>query len=277
MTEWQGEESQVDVPTQGFRQGFRSALDLRKWYSVLLMAVLWEALARIIGDALFLPTLSSVIVKFWEMLATGMLTRHVSASLGRALVGFALAAAAGVAIGALMGQYPAWDRFWSPLVSLTYPVPKIGLVPVFILWLGLGEASKLAVILTAAVYPVIFNTYVGMKGVPRVLVWRARTFGATPWEIVRRVVLPHALPHILNGLRLAMGISWIVLFAAEMVAARTGLGYLILYSEQIFETEVVFVALLTIALLGFLFDYVILLISRRWCDWYFRQSAGAGL
>lgn len=157
-------------------------------------------------------------------------------------------------------------------MSLTYPIPKIGLIPLFILWLGLGEASKLAVIFTASIYPIIINTYAGIKGVPKVLLWRGRTLGTNEWETMLKIVLPYALPHILTGLRLAMGIAWIVLFAAEMVASRRGLGFLILYAEQLYKTNVVFVSLLTIAVLGFVFDRLFLFASHHLCDWYYRQS-----
>ena len=239
---------------------------------ILIFLLLWEIAARILNDALSLPTFSAVLNKWVEMLRENELLPHVGASMQRALGGFALAAIGGVFAGLLMGRSPLCERFLNPLISFTYPVPKIGLLPLFILWLGLGESMKLAVVFLAAVYPVMINTYVGTRGVPRVWIWRARTFGGTSREVLLRVILPAALPHILSGLRLAMGISWIVLFAAEMVAARTGLGFLILYAEQLFQTEVVFVALLTIALLGFIFDRLILFASRRFCDWYYRQS-----
>jgi ABC-type nitrate/sulfonate/bicarbonate transport system permease component len=243
---------------------------------VVLLLAIWEIAARILNDPLSLPTLGAVLTKWWEMLSSGELIPHILVSTGRSLAGFAVAAVLGIAIGLAMGRSQMLERSLNPLISFTYPVPKIGLLPLFILWFGLGEQMKVIVIFTAAIYPVIINTFTGIRGVPRVLVWRARTFGASTREILFRVVLPAALPHILSGLRLAMGISWIVLFAAEMVAAPTGLGFLILYSEQIFQTDVVFVALLTIALLGFLFDRFILLISHRLCDWYFRQAGEEG-
>jgi ABC-type nitrate/sulfonate/bicarbonate transport system permease component len=178
----------------------------------------------------------------------------------------------GVVIGVAMARSKEWERFWNPLISLTYPVPKVGLVPLFILWLGLGEASKLAVVFTGAVYPVIINTYSGIKGIPEVLLWRGHTLGANRRETLVKIVLPYALPHILNGLRLAMGLAWVLVFAAEMVAARRGLGFMILQAEQMFQSDVVFAGLVTIALLGFVFDRIILGLSHHFCGWYFRRS-----
>ena len=127
-------------------------------------------------------------------------------------------------------------------------------------------------ILTAAVYPVILSTYTGVKGTPTYLVWSARSLGASEREVLWKIVFPYALPHIFTGLRLAMGISWILLFAAEMVAAQSGLGWLILFAERMLDTPTVFAALLTIAILGFGFDRVILLASQRFCDWYLERT-----
>jgi ABC-type nitrate/sulfonate/bicarbonate transport system permease component len=239
---------------------------------VLGLLVLWQLAALALRDPLSLPTATAVLAKWWEMLRTNELTPHILASIQRSLLGFIVAAVLGTVIGLAMGRSRIFERVLNPLISFTYPVPKIGLLPLFILWFGLGEVMKVIVIFVAAIYPVMINTFVGTRGVPMVLMWRARTFGGTPREVLTRVILPAALPHILSGLRLAMGISWIVLFAAEMVAARSGLGFLILYAEQLFQTDVVFVALLTIALLGFVFDRLILWISHRTCEWYFRQS-----
>ena len=241
-------------------------------YSLVLIIVLWELVAWIINFDLFLPSFSSVIVLFFKMLYSLELIPHIYVSLMRTLVGFLMAVAVGVPLGLIMGWSPHWEKFWSPIISLVYPIPKIGLIPLFILWLGIGNSSKVAVIFAAAVFSIILNTYSGVKGTPRYLIWSAMTMGATNREIMFKVVLPHSLPHIFTGLRLAMGISWILLFAAEMIAAQSGLGHLILFAERMLQTDVVFVALITIALLGFTFDRIILVTGRRMCDWYFEYE-----
>lgn len=242
---------------------------LGRIYSVITVLILWEVVARIIAEPLFLPSFSTVVVLFFKLLAGAELLPHIKVSMFRALTGFALSVVLGIPLGLLMGWSKLWDNFWSPLISLLYPIPKIGLIPLFILWLGIGNTSKVAVIFVAAVFSVILNTYTGAKGTPRYLVWSAMTMGASQREILIKVVLPHSLPYIFTGLRLAMGISWILLFAAEMVAAQTGLGYIILFAQRMLQTDVVFVGLLTIAIFGFVFDRIIYYMGKRVCDWYF--------
>jgi ABC-type nitrate/sulfonate/bicarbonate transport system permease component len=260
-------------PVKGQRQILSGGLRaLNQVYSVILFLVVWELLARVINNPLFLPPFTAVVGVLVQLLATGELLSHTTISTFRALTGFAVSAVIGIPLGMAMGWFQRWETFWSPLISLSYPIPKIGLIPLFILWLGIGDVSKIAVILVAAVYPVILSTYTGVKGTPTYLVWSARTLGASETEVLWRIVFPHALPHIFTGLRLGMGISWILLFAAEMVAASSGLGWLILFAERMLDTGTVFAALLTIAVLGFFFDRVILIASQRLCDWYSQRT-----
>lgn len=242
--------------------------------SIILLVLLWELVARSMNNTLFLPPFSEVVYATWKALLSGELLEHIGVSMVRALTGFTLAVLVGVPLGLLMGWFKKWEDFCSPLISLAYPIPKIGLIPLFILWLGIGNSSKVAVIFTACIFSVILNTYTGVKGTPRHLVWSALSMGASSREVLLKVVLPHSLPYIFAGLRLAMGIAWILLFAAEMVAARSGLGFLILYAERMLQTEVVFMALLTIAFFGFIFDRLILVGSRKACDWYFEFKEG---
>ena len=245
---------------------------IRRYYSVFMFLIAWELIAQVVGNPIFLPTPTSVLGVLIEQLASGDLLRHIAVSTYRALSGFVLAALVGIPLGIAMGWYRRCDNFWSPLISLSYPVPKIGLIPLLILWLGIGDTAKIAMIFAAAIYPVILSTHSGVKGTPTYLVWSARSLGATESEVLRKIVFPYALPHILTGLRLAMGISWILLFAAEMVAANSGLGWLILFAERMLETPTVFAALVTIAILGFFFDRVMLMASLRLCSWYTERS-----
>jgi len=244
-----------------------------RYYSVILALIAWEAAARLVDNKVFLPTLTAVAATLGQLVLSGELMTHTAASTFRAVSGFAAAAAIGIPLGIAMGWYRSCENFFSPLVSLSYPVPKIGLIPLFILWLGIGNFSKIAMILAAAIYPVVLSTYTGVKGTPLYVVWSARSLGASEGEVRRKIIFPYALPHILTGLRLAMGISWILLFAAEMIAAQSGLGWLILYAERMLDTPTVFAALVTIAVLGFLFDRLILGISERLCDWYTERTA----
>jgi ABC-type nitrate/sulfonate/bicarbonate transport system permease component len=243
-----------------------------RFYSIFVLLGLWQLTAVIIDNQLFLPRLSAVLETIWVNLLSGQLEADIEASLFRCLAGFSLALVFGTALGIMMGWSQKWDNFWNFAISFTNPIPKLGLIPLFILWLGIGEASKIAVIFTGAVFPILINTYSGVKGVNKLWLWRATTFGANHREILRKVVLAAALPHILTGARLGMAVAWIVLLGAEMVAADVGLGFRILYGGQTFNTPLVFAGLLVIATLGFLFDRLILIISKRLCRWYFRPE-----
>lgn len=246
------------------------ALQFRKLYSVILVLIAWELIAIAINDPLFLPRLSTVFVTLWSLAENGQLVSDIQASLSRALGGFAIAIVLGVPLGIMMGRFRRWDDFWGLLISFSNPIPKIALVPLFMLWLGIGEMSKVAVVAAGAFFPALINTYNGVRGVNPILVWRAQTLGASQAEILHKVILPAALPSIFVGARLAMALAWVILVAAEMVAARSGLGFRILYGQQMFETDVVFAGLLTISAFGFLFDRMLQAMSHRICGWYFR-------
>jgi ABC-type nitrate/sulfonate/bicarbonate transport system permease component len=244
---------------------------VNRGYSIIGLLILWEILALVIHDSLFLPRLSDVARTTWEHLKSGELVGDIMVSTFRCVSGFALALVIGVPLGILMGWSARWDNFWNAIISFSNPIPKLGLIPLFILWLGIGEASKIAVITAGALFPILINTYSGVKGVGKFWLWRAATFGANQFEILYKVILRAALPNILAGARLGMAVSWIVLLGAEMVAAQKGLGYRILYGQQTFDTQLVFSGLLTIAVIGFVFDRAILRLSSKLCHWHFRQ------
>lgn len=241
-------------------------------YSVLILLVAWELIALALNNPLFLPRLSAIIATEIEMAQKGTLLQDFTVSLQRAISGFAIAVLIGVPLGLLMAWSQRWDNFWSVIISFTNPLPKIGLVPLFILWLGIGESSKIAVIAAGAVFPILINSYSGVRGVNRLWIWRARTMGANEWEILTRIVMPAALPQIWSGARSGMALAWVILVAAEMVAARSGLGFRVLYGQQMFDTSTVFAALLSIATIGLVFDRVIQLLSTKTCAWYYRMG-----
>ena len=245
-------------------------LRFRRIYSLILVLVVWEGLALAIHDSLFLPRPTAVVAALFGLAASGVLLADICASLSRALGGFTLAIAFGIPLGILMGRFRRWDDFWSLLISFSNPIPKIGLVPLFVLWLGIGETSKIAVVAAGAIFPVLINTYSGVRSVNPLLVWRAQTLGPSHAELLYKVILPAALPSIFVGARLAMALAWVILIAAEMVAARSGLGFRILYGQQMFETNVAFAGLLTISVFGFAFDRLLQAMSHRLCGWHFR-------
>ncbi|MBI2370290.1 MAG: ABC transporter permease [Deltaproteobacteria bacterium] len=243
--------------------------------SVLLLLGVWELLGRSgLIEPLILPAFSQVVGTLWQTAAEGELTRHLVVSVLRALTGFVLTGLLAVPLGLLMGWSRRAEEFFDPLVSVAYPVPKVALIPLFILWLGIGEASKLAVIAVAALFPLAVSTYAGVKATRKLAVWSALSMGATSGEILRKVVFPHALPQIFTGLRLSMAICWILLFSAEMVAGGSGLGYLMVQAENDLKTDLVMAGLIVIAVLGLTCDRLIRVAGARACRWYFAMGLG---
>jgi ABC-type nitrate/sulfonate/bicarbonate transport system permease component len=209
---------------------------------------------------------------FGEALASGELWPHVAASLARSLPGFLLGTALGVGVGLLAGIARRVDDLVSPTVFLTYPVPKVAMLPIFMLWFGIGDVSKVLVIALACFYPSFINAYHGARATPAILVWSALNMGAGRWSLFRRVVVPSALPSIFGGLRVSLALSFILLFTTEMINARSGLGFLIRQSESSLRFDLMYVSIVAIAILGYTSDGLLRLARRRLVGW---QEAGA--
>jgi ABC-type nitrate/sulfonate/bicarbonate transport system permease component len=219
----------------------------------------------------FLLGPSEIARHFVEALWSGELLPHVGASLARSLPGFALGSLIGVAFGLLAGMARSLDQLLSPVVFLTYPVPKIVFLPIVMLWLGIGDVSKIAVIALACFYPSFINAYYGARGTSRIMVWSGLNMGARRAQIFRKVVVPGALPLVFAGLRVSLALSFILLFSTEMINARSGLGFLIRQSESSLRFDLMYVGIVAVAVLGYASDQLLLLIRRRTLAW---QEAG---
>jgi ABC-type nitrate/sulfonate/bicarbonate transport system permease component len=204
---------------------------------------------------------------FWEALGSRELYDNIGASLARSLPGFALGATLGAALGLAAGVARWFDRMLSPAVFLTYPVPKIVMLPIFMIWFGIGELSKVLIIALACFYPVFINAYYGVRQTRSILVWSALNMGATPAQIFRRVVLPSAAPMIFASLRVSLALSFIVMFAAEMINARSGLGHMIRVAENSLRFDLMYVSLAAIAILGYAGDRLVRLGQSRLLAW----------
>jgi ABC-type nitrate/sulfonate/bicarbonate transport system permease component len=208
-----------------------------------------------------------ILRHFFAALASRELYEHIGASLLRSLPGFVIGAGLGTAFGLAAGVSRSLDRMLSPIVFLTYPVPKIVLLPLFMLWFGIGDLSKVLIIALACFYPMFINAYYGAKSTPKILVWSGLNMGAGRGEIFRKVVMPSALPLIFAGLRVSLALSFIVMFAAEMINARSGLGHLIRMAESGLRFDLMYVSLVTIAILGYLGDALLRAMRHRVLAW----------
>lgn len=220
--------------------------------SPLVLLATWEIAVRTgMVDSRFFPEPSAILNVTIDMLKSGELQQHLAISLERVLVGFLLGAVPGVCLGIAMGLMPMLRAAVAPLLDATYPIPKIALFPMFIMIFGIGEESKYAIIASSVVYLVVSNTEAGVRNIERIYLDVGKNFHATRSMMFMDVALPGALPMIVTGLKLGMGVALLVIVAAEFVGARSGIGFLIWTSWQIFEVEKMYVGLAMMALLGY--------------------------
>jgi NitT/TauT family transport system permease protein len=233
-------------PARRLRAALRTALPF------LVVGALWEAVARagVFHPRLF-PSLEAVASQFVRLTASGVLPHHAADTLLRLLAGFALAAAAGVAIGLAMGRWRfAEDMLLAP-VSMAAPVPGIAYAPLFLLWFGPGSASTVLLVAFVSTFPIVFNTWTGVKAVKEVWLRSALAMGAGGQRLFLKVVLPGALPYILTGLRLGLAQAWRILVGVEMLAAVPwGLGWMIFGAREFLNTDVMLAGVVVIGAIG---------------------------
>lgn len=227
-----------------------------------ILLISWEVAGLADWLPVYLPPPSTILAEASRLLLSGELLYHSYASLKRALLGYVIGASVGVLIGLAAASLRPVEGFVEPLVSLTYPIPKIAALPMVFAWFGLGDLSKIVIISTSIFYPVYIAALAGGRATTKTWIWAARNMGASPSTIIRRVVLPAALPSIFNGLRIGLALSFVVMFVAELVASSEGLGYLVVFAEQGMRFDLVYVAALTISVIGFAADRL-LLTARR--------------
>jgi NitT/TauT family transport system permease protein len=235
---------------------------------IVLLAVIWEVAPRAgLVDPFFVSPLSDVVRAWWDLLVSGQLWTHLSASLLRSAGGFALAVVTAIPLGAAIAWYRPVRELVSPVLELFRNTAALALLPVFVLILGIGEISKVAIVLYACFFPILLNTISGVASVDQQLLRSARVLGLSPVTTFRKVVFPAALPTIFTGIRIAGAAAVLVLIAAEMIGATAGLGYLINYSQYNFLIPQMYAAILTTTALGLAINYSLVSIERRLSSW----------
>ena len=236
--------------------------------ALLGFVVLWELITRTGWvSPLFLPSPLGVVEELIDMARSGLLFVHLGVSLKRLLLGFGVGAALGISVGISVGFFSLADAMVQPLIAATFPIPKIALLPLLILWLGIGEASKVAVVALGVFFPMAINTYAGVRQADPLLVRAAVSFGAGRWSVIRKVVLPSALPMVFAGLKLGAGTALLLLVAAEQIAADSGIGFLITQSGNLMETTKLMVGLVVLSLLGLLSHWGLASLERAVVRW----------
>jgi NitT/TauT family transport system permease protein len=232
-----------------------------------LLAVWQILLALGFGDRRFVPAPSDIAVRFWELTVSGELAWHTAVTLWRVLAGFAIGAVPAVAIGLLMAMFRPAQIFFDPLIAALMPIPKVALMPLLLLAFGFGDASKIALVAIAVFFPVVINTYAGAANIERIYWDVAQNFGASTYVMFTRVVFFGALPMIFAGLKIALAVSFVVLVAAEFVASKTGIGYLIWNSWELLQVDYMFVGIVVIGILGLICAVAFQEIERKVVPW----------
>ncbi|MET8294004.1 ABC transporter permease [Streptomyces sp. NPDC001272] len=236
--------------------------------AVLALLALWEAAPRLgLVDATFLPPFSEVARAWWGLLADGQLGEHTRASLTRSLGGFAIAVVIAVPLGLLIGWYRPVAAFLGPLLELFRNTAALALLPVFVLLLGIGETSKVSIVVYACVWPVLLNTISAVGNADPTLVRLARSMDLSTPRLFQKVILPASVPAVFTGIRLAGAVSILVLVAAEMIGAKAGLGYLINASQFNFAIPQMYAGIITISAIGVAFNQLLVAVERRLSLW----------
>ncbi|MEV5026881.1 ABC transporter permease [Paenibacillus sp. LPE1-1-1.1] len=239
-------------------------------FSIVIVSLLvfWEIAPRIgLVNVTFFPPLTEVLQAWWQLFISGDLAEHLTASLLRSGGGFLLAIAISIPLGLAIGWWKPVAEYLNPLLELMRNTAVLALLPVFILLLGLGETSKIAIVLYACSFPLLLNTVSGVKNVDPLLIKSARSMGLTSIRLFYKVIIPAALPTIFVGIRQAGASSILVLVAAEMVGAQSGLGYFIQYAQFNFQIPSMYAGIITISFIGVVVNYLLVALEKRLTRW----------
>jgi ABC-type nitrate/sulfonate/bicarbonate transport system permease component len=233
------------------------------------VTAVWEAVSRLeFINPLFFPPASAIVLSFWQLLVSGEILRQIAVSLERAAAGYVLAAAVFIPLGVAMGIFERLHRALEIIIEILRPIPPPVVVPVAMLFFGIGDAMKVFVIFFSSAWPILLNTLDGVKNIDRVLIDTARTFGLSTGPSVLKVILPAASPQIMTGLRISLGITLILVVISEMVGSTDGIGYFILDSQRRFRVTEMYAGMLSLALLGYGLNQVFFLLQRRLLPWH---------
>ena len=236
--------------------------------SPVALLLVWELCARAgFIDVRFFPAPSKVFQVMYNLIQNGQLEKHVWASLQRLWWGILFGGVPALILGVAMGMYRTLRVIVEPVIMATYPIPKSAILPLILLIFGLGEASKIVMVATGVFYPILINAMAGVLEINKIYFDVGRNFGAGRWQVFRTVALPGALPLIMTGIKLGVGLGLVLIAIAEMVGAKSGLGYMIWNAWEILSVETMYVGLISIAVLGLLFTLLLNELERIIVPW----------
>lgn len=259
------------APARG--RGFRVPRVVRRSASVVVLLAVWEGVAQAGWvDPFLLPALSTVLLRGWEEIGGAGLIYLAGLTLYRTLFAFFLAAVIGVGIGVAMSVSKGARWFCDPLVSFAFPIPKIALLPIFVLWFGVFDVSKIAMTTVACIVPIISATHLGTRNIDKYLIWSARALGTGERKLFWKIVVPAALPSILTGLQIAFPITLIVSIVCEMLTGGRGLGGYMIYAARFGESDKVFLGIFFTALIGYVLIEGFAWLRRKLLAWHTETS-----
>lgn len=242
------------LPRSGLNAWLPSARGVRITLGVAVMLGSWQLLHSYVVHPLLLPSPLRVAETLWSLLGSGELLGHVVVSLKRILVGYAAGCGIGIVLGLLMGRWRAAEEFGSPFLEFLRPISPVAMVPLVLIWFGIDEMAKYFLIGYAVVIIVLFNTAFGVQSMPIIRERAATCLGASEKQIFLHVVLPSTVPYIVTGMRMALGFAFMAIVAAEMIAAESGIGFLIMQSRILIQVDQTFAGLITLSVLGAAID-----------------------
>ena len=260
--------TQRESPDAGNHLGQKGIALVRGLAGIAAVLLAWQALAWAnLINAVLLP---APLTLFWttiDLLRDGSLLRHVGASIERVLVGVLCAVVVGLSLGVLLGWSERLSQYVKPIVEALRPIPPIAWTPLAILWFGIGNAPSYFLVFIGAVFPVFVSTFSAVRNIERTQINAALCLGATPSMLIRDILIPGALPVIFPGLRIALGVGWMCVVAAELIAAQSGLGYMIQQSRVLLQTQNVVTGMIAIGVIGFAMNAAMTVIERRLVPW----------
>ncbi|MFN2646190.1 MAG: ABC transporter permease [Burkholderiales bacterium] len=239
---------------------------------IVLLLVLWQLSAIYVVDSPTWPPVTQILEAWYENIADGTLVHHLLATLWRQMLGYGIAVLLGIGVGLAMGYYRALYNLFEPLVEVLRPIPGPAYLPVLVLFVGIGHEMKVVLILVASFFPIVLNTYSGVRSIDRVQFDTARTLGLTTLQTFRELVLPAASPQILTGMRISLAISLILAILAEMIVSNDGLGYFTLLAQRTFKIADMYAGIFTLALFGYVLNRLFLLGEARLIRWHIESS-----
>ena len=248
---------------------------IRRYYSLVLFLSIWQIASHFEWvPAFFLPSLTVIASRAYESILSGQLPYDIFRTMSRSLTSVSLAVLVGVPLGAMMGRLRPVRWFFSPLLSIGLPTPKVSFLPIFILWFGFADLSKIMLTFFACTFSMVNMTYLGTMGIDHYLIWSARNMGTSERKLFWRVILPAALPQIFNGFQIAFPVSLIVVSVSEMLRGGDGIGAAMMQGARFADMPVVFVNLMTLALVGTVSINLLARLRRRLLHWHEESQAG---